>query len=321
MAFVLLLVLGGRAAASIVLESGGCDGLLYRADVLHDLLALEGAFMDASGSTARVRLRSEDCSRERGVLEVEVVRGPNTRRRVVLLDGSDAESRARVAALVIAELVLATPTGIRALDEQVASDPEAPTRVAQLAGLEADSSVRPPEAAPREDAWRVQLGAAVGGAYFPDVSTGVGSLRVGARLAAPPNLPWIFELSLRGATGTSAQRTGEASIHRGSLQLGVLAFGRGEPVELGGGVELDVGMAWVSGRDESGTEYAWLDPVVLLSARGALTGWIAPAIAFLVDVRVGWVLLGTEVRAEERALIGASGPMFALEVGALLDLL
>jgi hypothetical protein len=167
--------------------------------------------------------------------------------------------------------------------------------------------------------WRVQLAASLGGAFFPVVSTGAGSLRVGAKLT-PPAWPVLFELAVLGATGIGATDHGETRAHRASLQVGGLVIARGDPVEVGGGIELGAGMAWVSGVDERGLRHEWLDPLVVLSARAALTGRVAPSVALTVDVRAGWTLVGVELWNTERALVGASGPMFALDVGATVDL-
>lgn len=325
---LVLLIGGGHAEAQeqLAVTEWGCDGALYRAAALHDLLALEltdvGAALGAE-PTARVALRTDDCEAERGTLQIEVMRGPLVCRRAILLDGTDADSRARVAAVAIAELILATravstsprePAPAAPVEQApvvLPAAPAAPVEVAPVLPATPESTV--------ED-WRVQLAAAVGGAFFPAASAGLGSLRIGARLAAPPGWPWLFELSLQGGTGAGASAFGGTHIHRASLQAGVLVATRGDPVEIGGGVDLDVGMVWLSGRDQAGVDHEWIDPALVLSARATLSGRVAPSVALTVDARAGWTLVGAELRSDERTLVGAAGPMIALDVGASVDL-
>lgn len=318
MALVLLIGAGhADAQEQLALTEWGCDGRLYRADVLRDLLALELADVGAaigSEPTAHVTLRTEDCDADQGTLEIEVMRGPVVSRRAILLDGADADSRARVAAVAIAELILAT-RGVSAPPPRM----PAPAEVAPAVLPDVRVTIpAPPE--PTAEAWRLQLAAAVGGAFFPTASAGLGSLRVGARLAAPPEWPWLLELSLRGATGAGASSFGGTRVHQASLQLGALVATRGDPIEIGGGVELDLGVVWLGGVDEAGVDHEWVDPAVVLSARGALSGRVAPSVALTVDVRAGWTLVGAELRSGERTVVGAAGPMISLDVGASVDL-
>lgn len=336
----------------VVLADAACDDVLYSAEVLRRFLALElrdaGAVLvadSAEGGRVVLTLSSSDCSATRGALLIMLARETHEHARAVALDGADGEARARLAAMAVAELLLATrpppaasgsepAEGVerRSVDGDRAPDPASETASAG-APPEAASRLEPPDAPDREpprgseaealpsdgDRWRIRPEVCAGVLVLPSTSTGLAQARLGARVSNDA-APVTVSLAARGGSGMGSWNLGDARLHLLALDVALLLIARESPVAAGAGVEVSVGVAWSGATDEGGVAREWTDPFVTLSARGELVGTIASGVAATLGARAGWTALGVELRASSGAVIGGlTGGFLGIDIGLLFD--
>lgn len=274
-------------------------------------LATPGAPADATLARLTVEFPACEAHPEQFLLAVDDAATRKSVRRVVDLSDVGATGRPRALALALAELLRASwlELTLPTAPEPAAPVP-APIQDAVRLRVRAVAPAQQPAPRTAPPGWSPSVFGAVEGRLFLQTSTGLGGFRLGIA-ALTPALGDGLRLRLRAdggaAFGGASVTLGDAEVWlaTGGLALTVL---RGSSVgfEVGGRVEVGATHGagrLVAGRSPSGTSAGEATSAVgVLAVTGGLRGRLAAGLAGSLELDLGGVLGGLDLRAVDPVL-------------------
>jgi len=284
----------------------------------------------AATALARVSIESPACEAhpEQFLLGVDDAATRKSVRRAVDLSDVALAGRPRALALATAELLraswleLALPTA----PEPLAPVPAPVQNAVRLRLAPAAVAPRPPEVPAR---WSPGVEGALETRVFPLTATGLGGFRL-AVFVLSPTLGEGLRLRLRADGGASfggastALGDADVMVATGGLALTVV---RGSPLGFELGARVDVGAArgagrLVAGRSPAGTSVGeGVGALAILGATGAVRARFAAGVAGSLEVDLGGVLGGLDLRAvdplmgTDTRLAGVLGMVLSVRLG------